>query len=98
MTVDTKNSYNLKRSLMENNGFDCEELIVKSSKQLFVLVLVMCWIPSACGEQKNIAKGKKYTLDPKPNYLHCTDPGDKAISGRKTVLLAGVESIQPILP
>jgi hypothetical protein len=46
-------------------------------KQLFVLVLVACWIPSACGAQQNIAKGKTYALDPKPDYRHSTDPGDK---------------------
>lgn len=50
---------------------------MKSSKQLFVLVLIACWIPSACGEQQNIAKGRKYTLDPKPSYQYCTDAGDK---------------------
>jgi len=77
LTAGTKESYNLKRSLTGNDGFDCKELIVKSSKQLFVFVLIACWIPSACGGQQNIAKGKKYTLDPKPSYRHCTDPGDK---------------------
>lgn len=46
-------------------------------KQLFVLVFITCWVPSACGEQQNIAKGKKYALDPKPGYRYCTDPGDK---------------------
>jgi hypothetical protein len=51
---------------------------VKSLNQLFVLVLVACWIPSACGEQQNIARSRKYALDPKPNYQHCTDTGDKA--------------------
>jgi hypothetical protein len=45
-------------------------------KQLFVLVFIACWVPSACGEQQNIAKGKKYTLDPKPDYRYCTDSGD----------------------
>lgn len=50
---------------------------MKSSKQLFVLVLIVCWIPPACGEQQNIAKGRKYTLDPKPSYQYCTDPGDE---------------------
>lgn len=63
--------------MTENDGFDCEELIMKSSEQLFVLLLIACCIPSACGEQQNITKGKKYTLDPKPNYRYCTDPGDK---------------------
>ena len=51
---------------------------MKSLNQLFVLVLIACWTPSACGEQQNIAKGKKYTLDPKPDYRYCADPGDKA--------------------
>ena len=63
--------------MTENHGFDCEELIMKSSKQLFVLVLIACWIPSACGEQLNIAKSRKYALDSKPSYRHCTDSGDK---------------------
>jgi hypothetical protein len=50
---------------------------MKFSKQLFVLVLSAFWISSVCGEQQNIAKGKKYTLEPKPSYRYCTDPGDK---------------------
>jgi hypothetical protein len=50
---------------------------MKTSKHLFVLVLIACRIPSACGEQQNIAKGRKYTLEPRPSYRYCTDPGDK---------------------
>jgi hypothetical protein len=49
---------------------------MKSSKLFFLLVLMACWISSVYGEHENIAKGKKYTLDPKPNYQYCTDPGD----------------------
>lgn len=50
---------------------------MKFSKQLFILAWIACWIPSACGRQQNIAKGKKYALDPKPDYRHCTDPSDR---------------------
>jgi len=63
--------------MTENDGIDCKEMIMKSSKQFFVLVLIACWIPSAYGEQQNVAKGRKYTLDPKPNYRYCTDRGDE---------------------
>ena len=50
---------------------------MKSSKQFLVLVLIAYCIPPACVEQQNIAKGRKYTLDPKPSYQYCTDPGDE---------------------
>ena len=50
---------------------------MKFSKQLFLLALTAFWIYSAYGEQQNIAKGKKYILDPKPSYRYCTDPGDR---------------------
>jgi hypothetical protein len=78
LTVEAKDAYNLQRSLKGNDGSDCEEPIMKFSKQLFLLVSIACWIPSACGKQQNIAKDKKYTLDPRPGYRYCTDPGDKA--------------------
>jgi hypothetical protein len=46
-------------------------------KQVFILVWLLWWIPCACGRQENIAKGKKYLLDPGPSYKLCTDPGDR---------------------
>jgi hypothetical protein len=44
---------------------------------LIILALTAFWISSAYGEQQNIAKGKKYILDPKPSYRYCTDADDK---------------------
>ena len=50
---------------------------MRSLTQVFVLVWIVWWIPSACGQQENIAKGKKYLLEPRPSYKLCTDPGDR---------------------
>ena len=33
-------------------------------------------VSAACGAQENIAKGKSYVFDAKPNYKLCTDAGD----------------------
>jgi hypothetical protein len=35
-------------------------------------------VASAGEEGENLARGKAYTLEPAPNYPHCTDPGDTA--------------------
>lgn len=50
---------------------------MKSLKQLFILVWIAWSIPSAWGQQQNVAKGKKYLLEPGPSYKLCTDPGDR---------------------
>jgi len=33
--------------------------------------------PAAAHGFENLARGKPYTLTPRPDYSHCTDPGDK---------------------
>ena len=46
---------------------------------LFVLLAGACCARAAelPRPAANLALGKPYTLDPSPNYSHCTDPGDK---------------------
>jgi len=45
------------------------------------LLWALLWLcrvaPVSCQANENIAQGKKYTLEPRPNYSHCTDAGDK---------------------
>jgi len=44
---------------------------------LLLLLPTICWINPVHGQPgENIARGKKYTLDPRPNYQYCTDAGD----------------------
>ena len=33
--------------------------------------------PAAAHHVENLARGRPYTLTPRPNYPHCTDPGDE---------------------
>lgn len=40
------------------------------------LGLLLLLAQAAVAAPENIARGKSYTLDPAPNYAHCTDPGD----------------------
>jgi hypothetical protein len=43
-------------------------------------ILIALFTATAAENQRpgdNIALGKPYTLDPRPNYSYCTDPGDK---------------------
>ena len=40
--------------------------------------LVQPSTPARAGTGANVARGKPYTLSPRPNYGHCTDPGDTA--------------------
>jgi hypothetical protein len=45
----------------------------------FVAVTVLslfAWSDEPPATLENIARDAVYTLDPKPNYAHCTDPGD----------------------
>jgi len=44
-----------------------------------LMMLVCCLVTNvtAAQERENIARGKKYTLQPRPNYHLCTDPQDK---------------------
>jgi hypothetical protein len=42
---------------------------MKSSKHLFLLVLMACWIRSACGEQQNIVKSGRNLTN--ASTIHC---------------------------
>ncbi len=42
-------------------------------KRLLLVVFAL----GACHAAENLALGKGYKLDPRPNYSHCTDPADK---------------------
>jgi hypothetical protein len=42
----------------------------------FILAFLVCVPAVASQAGENIAKGKKYTLSPAPNYEDCKDPGD----------------------
>ena len=48
-------------------------------KYQLVILLVLTQAIAADMQRpgENIALGKPYTLDPRPNYSYCTDPGDK---------------------
>lgn len=57
---------------------------------MFRYVLVVCFL-LICGckdvdGRENLARGRSYTLSPKPNYRHCTDAGDavQLTDGRST--------------
>ena len=39
-------------------------------------VLLSATVAFAAPGLENLAVGKPYTLEPSPNYPHCTDPGD----------------------
>lgn len=41
-----------------------------------VWLLLVLAAARGLGEGKNLALGRPYTLSPRPDYAHCTDPGD----------------------
>jgi hypothetical protein len=45
-------------------------------RRSILAVLCLCAASLAAGEGENLARGKSYTLSPRPDYRHCTDPGD----------------------
>ncbi len=40
------------------------------------VLLVLAAAARGLGGETNLARGRPYTLSPRPNYAHCTDPGD----------------------
>jgi len=48
----------------------------KSFTALAVLFSLTC-VAHALDTPPNVALGKKYRLEPRPNYSHCTEPGDR---------------------
>lgn len=40
------------------------------------LFLILAARPAAASAEENLARGRPYKLDPAPNYLLCSDPGD----------------------
>ena len=44
---------------------------------LFMCMAVVAFYPSMSLALENLARGASYTLDPAPNYQHCTDPDDR---------------------
>ncbi|HUT33933.1 MAG TPA: hypothetical protein VNE39_10650 [Planctomycetota bacterium] len=46
------------------------------TQRVAAYLLILLAAARGFGEERNLARGRPYTLSPRPNYRYCTDPGD----------------------